>query len=152
LETGIFKPCDAVTTPANAMDVGNPSNLARIQGLLAHDLMQITQHFRGFGVTTPEIYETIREVREEFGYLLDPHSAVGYRALTRYLGEVGEPTGPAVFAATAHPAKFSEAILEATGETVEIPDGLAEAMQRPKRATRIEATAERLKEYLLETR
>jgi threonine synthase len=151
LETGIYKTRETVTTPANAMDVGNPSNMARIQSFLAYDLELITQRFRGFKVTTPEIFETIREVKEETGYLLDPHSAVGYRALQRYRDESGPTYGPHLFAATAHPAKFSEAIKAAIGEDVEIPDGLQLALQRPKNATQIDADAARLKEYLVDT-
>lgn len=152
LATGIFEPREAVSTPANAMDVGNPSNLDRITFLLGGDIERVRDRFVGYSVSTSEILKTIREVRYDTGYLLDPHSAVGFHAIDRYRREHGQPEGPAVFVATAHPAKFGEAICEATDETVEIPEGLAQALRKEKCATKIAATPERLKEYLLDRR
>ena len=79
------------------------------------------------------------EVRRRHGYLLDPHSAVGWLALERYLAGPGDPGRPSLLAATAHPGKFSEAIRAATGEEVEIPRALAAALARPKQAIPIVA-------------
>ena len=151
LESGVFEPRPAVSTPANAMDVGDPSNFERIRALLDDDPEAIAARFSGFRVSTPEILATIRRVREATGYLLDPHGAVGYAALERHLGERRSLRRPSFFAATAHPAKFGEAILEATGERVEVPAPLAEALKRDKRAVPMGNDPAELTGYLLAT-
>lgn len=151
LASGAFEPRPAIQTPASAMDVGLPSNFARIEALLNGDLARIRALLWGTAVATSEILATIAEVRREHGYLLDPHSAVGWRALQRYLTAVGDPGRPSLLAATAHPGKFGEAILAAVGEEVVIPPALAAALAKPKQATTIEATPAALREFLLDT-
>jgi threonine synthase len=151
LANGVFEPRATIRTPANAMDVGNPSNLARIRALLGDDIERVRSLFRGYSVSTPEILSTIGDVYRRHGLVLDPHSAVGFEALRRYREEHREVTGPAFFAATAHPAKFAEAIVEATGREVEIPDRLSEALEKKKHAIRIGADFAELRSYLIDT-
>lgn len=151
LAGGELAPRPVIRTPASAMDVGDPSNLDRIRALLGDDLERIRQLLWGTSVATPEILATIAGVRRRHGYLLDPHSAVGWLALERYLAGPGDAGRPSLLAATAHPGKFSEAIRAATGEEVEIPRALAAALERPKQATAIVARPAALREYLLDT-
>ena len=150
LESGKFRPRPAIQTPASAMDVGNPSNFARILDLYDHSYDAIAEEITGYSFSDDRIYQIINDVQTEHGYLLDPHSAVGFGALSSYLSSVNDDgTGPAFFASTAHPGKFSEAILEATGQQIEIPAALAEAMNKEKQATLIDGKYEQLKQYLM---
>jgi threonine synthase len=152
LASGIYAPQAVVQTPANAMDVGNPSNFARILHLLDHSHRRISELVSGIAVTTPEILATVHRVWQEHGYLLDPHSAVGFAALQRFVIGNGDPDALSLLAATAHPAKFSEAIEEATGTFVEIPAALAAALSRSQRVVKLGNRPAELKELLLDQR
>ncbi len=123
LQTGGLRPRRALMTLARAMDVGNPSNLARIIDLYGGDLESLRKDVVGVAFSDREIVQTIREVYERDGYLLGPQSATAYRALRGNLlpGETG------VAMATGHPAKFPQAMMEAVGHTTPPPpqlDGL----------------------------
>ena len=129
LKTGIYTPRPSVSTIANAMDVGDPSNFARILELYNHSHDNIQYDLVGYRYSDQEIRETMKQVFEEKKYMLDPHGAVGYRALEENLGsdEVG------VFLETAHPAKFTETVESVLGAgTVVIPEKLAHFMKGEK--------------------
>lgn len=128
LQTGKYEPRASVQTIANAMDVGDPSNFARIYDLYKADHAAICADISGATYSDEQIAETIREVYSETGYLCDPHGACGYRALKEGLqdGEVG------VFLETAHPAKFLDTVQNIVGEEVEIPAKLAAFMNGTK--------------------
>ncbi|MDR2139460.1 MAG: threonine synthase [Tannerella sp.] len=129
LQTGIYTPRPSVATLANAMDVGNPSNFARILDLYGHDHAVITQHVSGCCYTDEQIADTVREVFHTHRYLLDPHGACGCQALIDRRLQPGE-TG--LFLETAHPAKFKETVERITGVPVEIPQKLQAFMQGKK--------------------
>ena len=145
LQTGEYNPRPSVSTIANAMDVGNPSNFARILNLYGHSHHAITSDITGFRYTDEEIAQTIRECRAENGYLLDPHGACGYQALKDGLkeGEYG------VFLETAHPAKFNETVENILGEKVEIPEKLQEFMKGEKKSIPMSTDFAGFKSYLL---
>jgi threonine synthase len=124
------------------MDVGNPSNFERMMWLYGGDLTAMRRDMAGSRYTDDEIRLTIRKVFDTRGYLLDPHSAIAYLGLTRYLEREGGATG--VLLATAHPAKFREIVEPVIGRAVETPAPLAEALARPRHVLRIEATKEAL--------
>jgi threonine synthase len=149
LATGWYDPRLVVRTPANAMDVGSPSNFARIQTLLGCSYRRISKLLQAHAVTSAEILSTISRVHQEHGYLLDPHSAVGFAAAERFLAENQDERAASLVAATAHPGKFAEAIREATGAEVEIPAGLAAALNMKKRAIAIGNSFDDLRELLL---
>jgi len=151
LSSGEYVPAEAVQTPASAMDVGNPSNFRRILDLLGGSHQRVAEVFCGFRVSTPEMLATIKAVLEQRQYLLDPHSAVGVRALQRFFDEQPHCQAPGVAGATAHPAKFAEAIREATGTEVEIPPALAAALAKEKKAELIRNRPQDLRELLLDT-
>lgn len=126
LETGIFSPRPSVRTLSNAMDVGDPSNVARILHLYDGDLETLKNHLRGHRVTDEETRETIREVDDRLGYVLDPHSAVGYHALRQL---EPDPDDPAIILGTAHPAKFLEVVEPIVGRPLPLPAALAERLE-----------------------
>ncbi|MBS1620161.1 MAG: threonine synthase [Bacteroidetes bacterium] len=148
LGTEILKPKQAVPTLSNAMDVGNPSNFIRILEIFQHHFPELKSHLSSSCVSDEETLATIKEVYQGYNYLLDPHGAVGYLALKRYLeNHLGEK---GIFLETAHPVKFPEAVEKATGETVELPASLAELMQKEKKSVLIDNDFDQLKSFLLQ--
>ncbi len=146
LKTGNYNPRASVETLANAMDVGAPSNFARILDLYQHSHTKISGIMKGFRYSDDEIRNTIRDVFNATGYLCDPHGACGYRALTHFLKE-GE-TG--VFLETAHPAKFSDKMETIIGkENVKMPGKLLSFMNRQKKSIHLENDYTRFRSYLL---
>jgi threonine synthase len=146
LSSGRFVPRASVPTIANAMDVGNPSNFERIMWLYGGDLAAMRQDMAGSRHTDDEVRMTIRKVFDTRGYLLDPHSAIAYLGLTRYLEHQNGTTG--VLLATAHPAKFREIVEPVIRRAIETPAPLAEALAKPRHILRIEATKEALVDAL----
>jgi len=113
LETGIFQSHPSIHTLSNAMDVGNPSNFARMQDLYDHDLEKMRHDIYGVSFTDSQTKAIMREVLDKHGYLLDPHGAVGYLGLMKYMAEhSGKTSG--VFLETADPAKFAEDVEKIT--------------------------------------
>jgi threonine synthase len=133
LQTGVYSPKPSVQTLANAMDVGDPSNFARVLALYGGSHKDIAGHIGGATYTDEQIKETLKECYERTGYLLDPHGTCGYRALKEQLqpGEYG------VFLETAHPAKFKEKVDAITGGDVEIPARLQAFMKGTKQSVEI---------------
>ncbi|MDL2291672.1 threonine synthase [Bacteroides sp. OttesenSCG-928-F21] len=146
LQTGQYNPRPSVTTIANAMDVGDPSNFARVLDLYKHDHKAITSDISGATYTDEQIRETVKSVYGDTGYLLDPHGACGYRALKEGLTE-GE-TG--VFLETAHPAKFLETVEAIIGGKVDIPQKLQVFMKGEKRSLPMSKGFADFKNYLMQ--
>ena len=147
LKTGVYEPRPSVSTIANAMDVGDPSNFARILDLYNNDYKSITDIMIGATYTDNQIRETLLSVFKNTGYLLDPHGAVGYRALEELLtdGETG------IFLETAHPAKFTETVEDITGKgNVPMPQKLQNFMKGEKLSIEFPAKYQAFREYLNE--
>jgi len=147
LKTGKYEPRASIATIANAMDVGAPSNFARILELYNHSHLKISTDIIGYRYSDNEIRETMKQLFEEDGYMLDPHGAVGYRALKADLkdGEVG------VFLETAHPAKFTETVESVLGQgTVALPEKLAEFMKGEKLSISLSTKFADFKRFLLD--
>ncbi len=130
LQTGVYSPRPSVQTLANAMDVGDPSNFARVLALYGGSHADIAGHIGGATYSDSQIAETLKECYARTGYLLDPHGACGYRALREQL----EPGQCGVFLETAHPAKFKEKVDSITGGDVEIPPRLQAFMKGTKQS------------------
>ena len=145
LQTGEYVPRPSIATLANAMDVGDPSNFARILDLYGGDWNAIRAFLSGQSVDDETILSTIRDCRWQTGYILDPHGACAYKALTDGLhdGENG------LFCETAHPAKFKDTVEKATDQPVGIPDRLAAFMRGEKKSVPLPADFQAFKEYLL---
>ena len=145
LQTAKYNPRPSVATIANAMDVGDPSNFARVLALYEGSHEAISAEISGATYTDAQIRETVKAAYQETGYLLDPHGACGYRALEEGLqdGEVG------VFLETAHPAKFLETVESIIGESVEIPAKLQAFMKGTKQSIPMSKDFASFKAYLL---
>lgn len=145
LQTGKYEPKASRQTIANAMDVGDPSNFARIYDLYKGDHAKITSLISGATYSDDQIRETMKDCYTKTGYILDPHGACGYRALSEQLkdGEVG------VFCETAHPAKFKETVDSVIGCDVEIPARLAEFMKGKKQSVAMTKDFADFKKYLM---
>jgi threonine synthase len=144
LSTGLYSPKPSVQTLANAMDVGNPSNFARILDLYGHSHQTITEKISGFACPDGMIRDTVESCYRKTGYLLDPHGACGYHALKNSL-QAGE-TG--VFLETAHPAKFKDTIESIIGHTVEIPPKLQAFMKGEKQSVTLDNDFSKFKQWL----
>ena len=145
LQDGEYRPRASVQTLANAMDVGDPSNFARIWDLYGQDLRALRAEVSGATYTDGQIAETIRDCYARTGYVLDPHGACGYRALKEGLrpGETG------FFCETAHPAKFKDSVERILGAPVAVPERLAAFMQGTRRAVPLGKDYESFRQYLL---
>lgn len=145
LQTGKYEPKASVQTIANAMDVGDPSNFARVYELYGKNHKAICADISGATYTDEQIAETIREVKAETGYVCDPHGACGYRALKEGLkeGEVG------VFLETAHPAKFKDTVDRILGGDIEIPAKLQAFMKGTKQSVPMSKDFADFKQFLM---
>jgi threonine synthase len=145
LKTGVYTPRPSVSTIANAMDVGDPSNFARVLDLYNGSHAAISTEISGVSYNDKQIADSLKNCYQETGYLLDPHGAVGYRALRDGLAvnEIG------VFLETAHPAKFLETVEGIIGEKVEIPLKLQEFMKGEKKSLPLSKDFETFKKYLM---
>lgn len=146
LQTGKYEPKPSKQTLANAMDVGDPSNFARIYDMYNGSWEVIKADISGATYTDDDIRETMRECYNRTGYVLDPHGACGYRALREQLkpGEVG------VFCETAHPAKFKDKVDSIISADIAIPDRLAEFMKGKKQSIQMSKDFDDFKRFLLE--
>ena len=146
LQTGKYEPKASIQTLANAMDVGDPSNFARIYDLHNGSHEAITEYISGATYKDEQIRATMQQCYNETGYTLDPHGACGYQALKDLLNdsEVG------VFCETAHPAKFKEKVDEIIGIDVEIPERLADFMKGTKQSVPLGKDFAGFKKFLME--
>lgn len=145
LLSGVYTPKASRQTIANAMDVGDPSNFARILDLYGADHARITSLISGATYTDPQIAETMKQCHDTTGYTLDPHGACGYRALKEQLrpGETG------VFLETAHPAKFKDTVEPIINGEVTIPRRLAAFMEGEKKSVPMSSSFSDFKSYLM---
>ena len=153
LQTGKYEPRASVQTLANAMDVGDPSNFARILNLYSENGQltpeathhRITNLISGATYKDEQIRKTMQQCYEETGYVLDPHGACGYQALKDGLkpGEIG------VFCETAHPAKFKEKVDDILGTDIEIPARLKAFMEGQKQSFEMSKEFADFKAYLM---
>ena len=146
LQSGQFNPCPSAATIANAMDVGNPSNFARIVDLYDNSHQNISRDIKGFVCTDDQIRATIKDTYSRYGYILDPHGATGYRALKTYLDSNPSDTG--FFIETAHPAKFTEIVENVINEKIALPPNLARFADGIKQTVELPASFIAFKEFL----
>lgn len=145
LASGNFEPKPSKQTISNAMDVGDPSNFPRMTALHNNSWETISQEITGYSFTDSETKDAMKIVFDKYGYVLDPHGAVGYLGLKNYLTE---NDGTGVFLETAHPGKFADTVEEVIG-SVEIPERLGAYLNKKKISVEISSQFEELKDYLL---
>lgn len=145
LKSGKYEPKPSIQTLANAMDVGDPSNFARILDLYGNSHERITSLISGATYSDERISETMQECYKSSGYILDPHGACGYQALKELLkpGETG------VFCETAHPAKFKEKVDKILNTNIEIPERLAAFMRGTKLSIPMSKDFKTFKKFLM---
>lgn len=145
LQTGIYDPKPSKQTLANAMDVGDPSNFARIYDLYGGSHEKVTSLISGATYSDEQIRETVLACYKQTGYILDPHGSCGYRALQEGLKD--DEYG--VFCETAHPAKFKETVDSITKGDVEIPERLAAFMRGKKESVPMSKEFNDFKAFLM---
>ena len=150
LNTGVYTPRPSVSTLANAMDVGNPSNFARILDLFGKyedPHKEICKRISGYRFTDEEIAATMKQTYTETGYILDPHGACGYQAL---VNNHLTPNETGVFLETAHPAKFKGVVDQILSTDIKIPAKLKAFMQGKKQSIELSKDFEGFKQFLLQ--
>ena len=140
---------NAVQTISNAMDVGNPSNFVRVMQLFDQNFFKLKEKLSAYSISDNETREAIKKVKIERGYLLDPHGAVGYISLDRYLS--ANPGQKGIFLETAHPVKFLDVVEPITGEKIQVPDTVASILPKRKNSQLMNADFSSLKDFLLNT-
>jgi len=146
LNSGVFSPKPSRTTISNAMDVGNPSNFARILDLFHHDHNAIRNTIWGCSFGDDETKTVMKEVFKKSHYILDPHGAVGYLGLRKFLTQHSTRTG--VFLETAHPAKFIETVETTLHTTITVPPALRSLLDGEKKSIRCLADFKAIKSHI----
>ena len=146
LQTGKMEMKRSVATLSNAMDVANPSNFVRILEIFGQDHLDLKEKMKAVSVSDEITAETMREVYEKYDYVLDPHGAVGFFALQKYLEKNSEMRG--YFLETAHPVKF-DSVEKIVGTYGEMPESVKELFSRPKQSVKISVNYDELKERII---
>jgi len=148
LASGKFEPRPSVQTLSNAMDVGNPSNFARMLALYDHDVYKMRKDVYASSFSDTETRAAIREIFKRYGYVADPHGAIGYLGLKKFMeNQLAGARG--IFLETAHPAKFADVVEEVLGQTVEIPERLKECLGKEKKAVPLSNRYDEFRSFLL---
>jgi len=149
LESGSYEPNTTIETLSTAMDVGNPSNFARMLDIYDSSVRAMRDEITGFSISDDETRETMRVIYDEMGYLLDPHTAVGVTALGKERAKNPSQKEISVVLSTAHPAKFVETVRDTLEFEVQVPERLANVLDLTKQSTPIENDFQALKSLLL---
>ncbi len=148
LKSGHFQVQPTRQTLSNAMDVGNPSNFARILDLYHHDPVKIREDFWSVSILDDEVRQTIQEAYAKYNYILEPHGAVGYAALKRYL-KASDSKNKVILLETAHPAKFLPVVQELIPTSISMPDRLKQCQKLEKKSIFLPANFHIVKEFLM---
>ncbi|NOX65027.1 MAG: threonine synthase [Chlorobi bacterium] len=150
IRSGKYEPRPSVKTLSNAMDVGAPSNLARIQSLYT-DHSIILKDIASNTHNDDQTIEMIQQTYRKYNYIIDPHGAVGMLALEQYLAEEKLEDYSAIVVETAHPAKFKESVEDALGIDIKLPEALQKCISKEKKTIKISNSYSAFKEFLLNT-
>ncbi|MDH4058536.1 MAG: threonine synthase [Cyclobacteriaceae bacterium] len=146
LSAGVFNPKASITTISNAMDVGNPSNFARLLDLFNNDHSAMAKFIHGYAFTDKQTRDAIQHVSQSKGYIMDPHGAIGYLGLK---ADNVDRNKVGIFLETAHPAKFKEVVEDILHRPIAIPDKLKELLNKEKLSIKLSKEFDDLKEFLL---
>ncbi|MGI4805564.1 MAG: threonine synthase [Janthinobacterium lividum] len=149
LNGGIYQPKPSVATISNAMDVGNPSNWARIVDMFAEDQTEISKLVSGYSFNDAQTQDAIRQVHSMYNYVVCPHTAIAYLALEIWQKQHPQEENTGVFLATAHPCKFPDVFSDEIAADIEIPEQVLELENRPKKADALGTDYVSFKAYLL---
>jgi len=145
-ETGIYEPMKSIQTISNAMDVGDPSNFIRIQKIYKNNFKALKKDLSSYSFTDYETREAMLKIYNSSNYIADPHGAVGYLGLKKYLKKQSDILG--VFLETAHPVKFLDVVEPVINKTIELPPQIKAVINKTKEATAIQSYDD-LKSFLL---
>ena len=147
LKTGSYQPRPSTQTISNAMDVGNPSNFARMNDLYKN-VEDMRAQIKGYAFNDEQTKQAMKEVKDKFGYIIDPHGAVGYLAFKAYQQE-NQQDSNGVILETAHPSKFAEVVNPAIGAEVQIPERMRYLLEKEKKSISLNTDYEGFKKFLL---
>ena len=148
IKTGEFVPRKSVKTLSNAMDVGNPSNLARIKSIY-NEHSEIIKVIASNSHNDTQTIEMMKEIYKKYNYTIDPHGAVGLLALKQYVNLAKVKNYSGVVLETAHPSKFKDTVDKALNTDVAIPEILQNAINKKKKSTKLTNNYKLFKEFLL---
>ncbi len=148
LRTGNYQPKKTIATISNAMDVGDPNNFIRILEIFEKNIFELKRILSASSINDDETRTTIKKIFKQYHYLLDPHGAVGYLSLERYLENNPEQKG--LFVETAHPVKFYDVVEPVIEEKIPLPSTVAEIIDKYKVTTKMDVDYKFLKEFLLQ--
>jgi len=148
LRSGEFRPRAAHATYSNAMDVGNPNNFPRLLDLCRNRLEYVQKEIWGHGATDKETLAAMKMLHDKFGYIADPHTAVGVLGWEAYKSQHPDPAQGLVLA-TAHPAKFADVVMKAIGTAPPLPERLAAYLKRDKLSLPVSNSYDDFKQFLL---
>ena len=149
IKSGKFIPRPSVQTYSNAMDVGNPSNLARINSLFGSDISEISKVIFSESFNDDDTLEGIREIYNKYKYIMDPHGSVAYLAMKKFFLENKLENIFGVVLETAHYSKFEKIVKKAVHRKLEMPNRLKNCLSKPKHSVKLSNDFELFKEYLL---
>ena len=149
LNSGQFTARPSKETISNAMDVGNPSNFARMSEIFENKLENFKAHIEGFSYSDEQTRKAIQELYKQFQYIPDPHGAIAYLGLKEYLRNKHDNKVTGIFLETAHPAKFLDVVEEEISDKVVLPPSLKACLSKEKKSTVIENDYEKFKAFLL---
>ena len=149
METGAYIPKASVATISNAMDVGDPSNFIRIRHLYGDNLEELSKNLSSYSFTDQETKQAMLQLYNDHNYVADPHGAVGYLGLKKYMAD--HPNIYGIFLETAHPVKFLDVVEETIRENIDLPEKIAILMDKEKKSIPISEYGD-LKAFLLKNR
>ncbi|GAA5220034.1 threonine synthase [Membranihabitans marinus] len=146
LASGEYNPIQAYETLSNAMDIGNPSNFYRILDLYGSTWNNIKEEILGYSISDEETVETIVEVHNKLGYVLDPHTAVGYLGSKNYNHENEEK----IILSTAHPIKFANEVADSINFSIPHPSSINTILKKEGHKTKLSSDFKALKDFILQ--
>lgn len=149
IESGKFVARPSVQTYSNAMDVGNPSNLARINELFNSNVSEISEVIFSETHSDEETIEGIKEIYNKYNYIIDPHGSIGYLALKDYIKKENIEDYFGIVLETAHPSKFEDVVEKAINKKAKMPERLASCLSKTKHSIQLPNSLDKLKEYLI---
>ena len=147
LKTGKFVPRKTIHTLSNAMDVGSPSNFERIKSIFGDDVVELRNNIIPFSFSDKKTLLAIKEIKEKYNYVADPHGAIGYLSLVKFLKQNKNFQG--VFLETAHPAKFVDTVNDAIGGNIKIPKRLSVCLKKKKLSIKTSKDFSKFKKTLI---
>jgi len=150
VHSGKFIPRKSVQTYSNAMDVGNPSNLDRINELFHSNISEISEVIFSETYSDIETLAGIKDIYSKYNYIIDPHGSIGYLALKDYLEKENLENYFGIVLETAHPSKFEDVVEKAINTKAKMPERLASCLSKEKHSVKLKNNFETFKEYLLQ--